>query len=98
MMYVRTRYLCLFVAGSDATLIGGGVPLQKYSWDLASSGNADVHSILVALVANLAMLVVALCGLMGGCLLLQRGAFFMIKHFAATFVRSSLMQRTRLPR
>lgn len=94
MMYVRTRYLCAGIALSDAALVGAGIPLQKYSWSLANSPGADVHSILLALLGNLALLAVLVCGFACASIVAQRGAFLLLRRYAATYVRANSAQRT----
>ncbi|HET7813300.1 MAG TPA: hypothetical protein VFL13_02875 [Candidatus Baltobacteraceae bacterium] len=94
MMYVRTRYLCACVVVSDAALLGAGVPLQKYSWGLVHTPAADVHSILLALLGNLALLAVLLCGFAAATIVAQRGAFLLVRRYAAAYVRSNSAQRT----
>lgn len=94
MMYVRTRYLCACVVVSDAALIGAGIPLQKYSWSLANSQGADVNAILLALLGNLALLAVLVCGFIAATVLAQRGAFLLVRRYAAAYVRQNSAQRT----
>lgn len=98
MMYVRTRYLCALVAACDVALVGGGVPLQRYSWALAQSSTADVQDITVALAANVALLFVAALGLCTAYVLARRGTMLMIRRFAGAYVRHSSARRTRWPR
>ena len=98
MMYVRTRYLCAVAAACDAAVVGGGVPLQRYSWTLAQSNTADAQDILMALAANLALLVVAALGLCTAYVLARRGTMLMIRRFAGAYVRHNSARRTRWPR
>lgn len=93
MMYVRTRYLCACVVASDAALLGAGIPLQKYSWGLAHAPGADVNSILLALLGNVALLAVLLCGFISATIVAQRGAFLLVRRSAEAYVRSSSAPR-----
>ena len=95
MIYIRTRYLCACLAASDTTIVAGGVPLQRYSWDLVHSGSGDVHAIGLALAANLALLMLALCGLGAAVILTRRGAWFLIRRYAAAFAQANSVLRTR---
>ncbi|MFN2449997.1 MAG: hypothetical protein ABR508_09485 [Candidatus Baltobacteraceae bacterium] len=98
MIYVRTRYLCACVAASDTTMIAGGVPLQRYSWGLVHNANADIHAIALALVANLALLALALFGLSSAFVIARRGAWYFLRRYAVGYARSTIGQRMRIGR
>ena len=94
MTHVRTRYLLVCVGVSDLTLLAGGIPLQRYSWSLVHA-NPDVHAIWLALAANVALLLFMLCGFSAMFELARRGAWMLIRRYAAAVALPTLARRTR---
>ncbi len=89
MMYVRSRYLCAAIAVSDVVLLAAGVPLQRYSWSVASQRAVDPQTILVLLLANVALLALLLCGMLSAIVLTRRGVQLTLRHVSRFFARPS---------
>ena len=89
MMHIRTRYLCACVALSDTALLAGGYPLQRISWDTAAQAAPDPHKVLLLLAANVALLLLVLCGFAATISLTRRGFRFAFKHVSRSFSRPS---------
>lgn len=104
MKHVRTRYVLAALAIADATLLLGGVPLQRYSWiaarDPAAAGGTQTLWMLLA--ANLGMLLVAFAAMYAAMLLSKRAWIFargvVPMRYGLMFARSSLTRRTSRPR
>ena len=89
MMRLRTRYVFAGVATIDATLIFGGVPLQRYSWNVALQPSPDPTLVLLLLAANIALLLIALCGVYATMTLARRGFGLAVRRAARFFARPS---------
>jgi len=89
MMYVRSRYLCAVIAVSDTALVGAGVPLQRYSWSVASQTPVDPKMVLLLLLANFTLLALLLCGMFCGVVLTKRGVQLTLRHVSKFFARPS---------
>lgn len=87
MMYVRSRYLCGVIALSDAALVSGGVPLERYSWSIASQPVVNAQLVLLLLLANFAMLALLLCGMLSAIVLTRRGVRLTLRHVSRFFAR-----------
>ncbi len=88
-MYVRSRYLCASIALCDAALVVAGVPLQRYSWSIAEQPQADPQTILLLLLANIALLGLMVCGMLAAVVLTRRGMRLTFRHVSRFFARPS---------
>lgn len=93
-MYVRTRYLILWIVVSDITLVSGGYPLLRYTWMLLESHHATTNALLVALLGNLGLLCLAAGGLIAATMLAQRGAWFLLRRYAEAYARPASVRQT----
>lgn len=89
MINLRVRYLCAIAAAVDATLVFGGVPLQRYSWTVATQPSPDATLVLMLIGANVLLLGVALCGVCVSTALARRGVRIVARHAARFFARPS---------
>lgn len=87
-MYVRSRYLCLVAAASDAALLFAGPPLQYLSWSSAR-GNPSTNTVLLLLAANIALFFFLTCGMICSVILARRGIRLVFRRVSRSFLRPS---------
>ncbi|HZZ64587.1 MAG TPA: hypothetical protein VFE17_03745 [Candidatus Baltobacteraceae bacterium] len=92
-MYVRSRYLCLVAAASDAALVFGAPPLQYLSWSTARA-NPSMNTVLLLLAANIALFMFLTCGMVCSMILARRGIRLAFRRVSRSFVRPSRALRS----